>query len=142
MPNDLIYTVFGFLVGLIGIEIISIVIHRYLFHGPLWFLHKSHHTPRRGLWEWNDLFSLGFALLAIFCIWWGLKGHPVVLGLGLGISAYGMLYFAIHDAFVHRRFIPLRFEGRYLQAVRQWHRTHHQKSSKDGQGPYGLFLPY
>jgi len=25
-------------------EIISWILHKYLFHGPLWFIHKTHHA--------------------------------------------------------------------------------------------------
>ena len=35
--------------GFVGTEIFSIFLHRYIFHGLLWRVHKSHHEPRQGL---------------------------------------------------------------------------------------------
>ena len=32
--------------------------HKYLMHGPLWFLHESHHVPHRGGLEKNDWFAV------------------------------------------------------------------------------------
>ena len=29
-------------------EGVSYVAHRFVYHGFLWILHKSHHTPRKG----------------------------------------------------------------------------------------------
>ena len=34
--------------ALAGMELVAWVTHRYLMHGPLWFLHASHHRPREG----------------------------------------------------------------------------------------------
>ena len=28
--------------------------HKYLMHGPLWFLHSDHHTKEPGFFEKND----------------------------------------------------------------------------------------
>ena len=53
------------LAGFIGTELVSIPLHRYIFHGLLWEIHKSHHSPRHGPFEHNDLFSLFFATLSI-----------------------------------------------------------------------------
>ena len=34
--------------------------HKYVMHGFLWRWHKSHHEPRYGIFELNDLFSVIF----------------------------------------------------------------------------------
>ena len=31
--------------------------HKYVMHGFLWVWHRSHHTPRTGMFELNDLFA-------------------------------------------------------------------------------------
>ena len=42
-------------------EGVAWVLHKYVMHGFLWVLHKSHHEPRKGVWELNDAFGLFFA---------------------------------------------------------------------------------
>lgn len=55
----------AFIAGFIGIELFSIFFHKYVLHGPLWFIHKTHHKPQAKGLEWNDLVSLSFAIVAI-----------------------------------------------------------------------------
>lgn len=49
-----------FLVAFAGMEWVAYSTHRYLMHGPLWFLHRSHHRPREHWFELNDLFGVFF----------------------------------------------------------------------------------
>jgi beta-carotene 3-hydroxylase len=66
------------------------LMHRYLMHGPLWVLHESHHRPRQSAWfELNDLFGILFAIPSIVLIYLGTHGHPLLLAVGLGMTAYG-----------------------------------------------------
>jgi len=133
------------IVGFAGMEIISYLVHRYVFHGLLWKIHRTHHEASHAHFEWNDLFSLGFAALAIVLIVLG-SGHPLSdprFGIGIGISVYGLLYFIIHDLFTHRRFLPFSSNSRIMLLIRSAHNRHHQTAEKDGHEPYGLFLfPY
>ena len=46
-------------------ELFSIVAHKYIMHGFGWGWHKSHHEPRTGLFEKNDLYAVVFAGVAI-----------------------------------------------------------------------------
>jgi beta-carotene 3-hydroxylase len=138
--------VFGWLLaGFALMEIISYLVHRFLFHGVLWNIHESHHKPNHGLFELNDLFSLFFAAVSIWFIYTG-SGDPFsafYLGTGLGIAVYGLLYFIIHDLFTHKRFFPIKSENRVMRLVRRAHQRHHQDVGEKGQEPYGLFLfPY
>ena len=57
---------FAFAAGFVAMEYVAAAAHRYLMHGPLWALHRSHHAPghRRGV-QANDLFALLFAGVAI-----------------------------------------------------------------------------
>ena len=60
---------------------------------------------------------------------------------GIGMTLYGFLYFWIHDGLAHKRWSPPRFlRPRWAEIVKKNHRIHHQKATKDGQGPYGLFF--
>jgi beta-carotene 3-hydroxylase len=128
--------------GFFLIEVGSGMLHKYLFHGVLWFLHESHHRPRRDrLLEENDVFAVIFALIPL----WLMTGSPSVLdsprfAIGAGITLHGFFYFILHDLMTHRRWWPLNPRGRWIAAIVQAHRVHHQKASREGQGPWGLFF--
>ena len=128
----------GALVGFFGIELASIFIHKYLFHGWLWNIHRTHHKKRESVFEWNDLFSISFAGLSLILI---VMGSPFEKSVGWGITAYGMLYFYVHDILTHRRFFSWPCP-KWLELWRDAHRVHHQRADKEGQGPFGLFWPY
>jgi beta-carotene 3-hydroxylase len=127
-----------FLVALVGMEGVAWFTHRYLMHGPLWVLHRSHHEPRTGLFELNDLFAVFFALPSMALIWWGVDGgFWPALPLGVGMTGYGLIYVLFHDALVHERFrspIPLRLMKGLVQA----HRIHHAVHTKRGAVSYGF----
>ena len=133
------------LISFVGMEILSYVVHRYLLHGFLWRIHKTHHEAHHGIFEWNDVFSTLFALAAIVLIILGANdpfGDPR-FGLGVGITVYGILYFIVHDLFTHRRFIPFSSESGWMRLIRRAHQRHHQTADKAGNEPYGLLLfPY
>jgi beta-carotene 3-hydroxylase len=124
-------------------EGVAYLAHRYLMHGPLWFLHESHHVPGQGRFERNDWFGVAFSLPSIALIWLGTHGHPRLLWVGLGMAAYGLLYFVFHDVVVHRRVrLPMRPKGRYLRRIIQAHLIHHRTHDKDGAVSFGfLYAP-
>jgi beta-carotene 3-hydroxylase len=127
----------------IVMELLGWLMHRYLFHGPLWMLHKDHHLPNPGFFEKNDLFSSFFAVISMVLIIASaaLKTYGTPLALGLGMAIYGFFYFWIHDGLAHKRWTPPDFlKPRWAQLVKKNHRFHHQKVTKSGQGPYGLFF--
>lgn len=133
------------LLGFAGMEIVSYLVHRFLFHGLLWKIHKSHHEAHHGLFELNDLFSLFFAAVSVGLIWWGAEAplQSTAFPVGTGIAIYGLLYFVIHDLFAHKRFMPFKSDSKIMKLIRRAHRRHHQSAGKKGQEPYGLFLfPY
>jgi len=131
--------IIGILAGFIGLELSSILMHKYLFHGPLWFIHQSHHEKRKGVFEKNDLFSVFFTIVGLGLIFWGRVHSPFIWGTGLGVSVYGCIYFVIHDLMAHRRFYPLKTKLRWINFFVHDHRKHHQRVDKTGQGPWGLF---
>lgn len=133
------------LLGFAGMEIISYLVHRFIFHGILWQVHRSHHEPNHGLFEANDLFSLFFAGVSIYLIYQGMEMplESSSFAIGVGIAVYGLLYFVIHDLFAHKRFIPFKSDSKVMKLIRYAHQRHHQSIDQDGQEPYGLFLfPY
>lgn len=91
-------------------EFIARYLHKYFWHDfePGYRLHKSHHEPRVGPFEGNDLYAIMFALPAMYMCYWGFI-TPGWLGTisyasGLGITLYGNMYMFIHDGMVHKRF--------------------------------------
>jgi beta-carotene 3-hydroxylase len=133
-------TIALFLVTFFLMEAVAYFAHKYLFHGPLWFLHKSHHEPRKPGLEWNDLFGPFFAVIAIVLI--GGYAAPQYLDItrpiGAGMTLYGAVYFFIHDMYTHRRFWKIDLPGKWLASMRTAHRYHHSNIKKIGQEPFGF----
>ncbi len=48
-----------FLATLAGMEVFAWWAHKYVMHGWGWGWHKSHHEPRSGWFEKNDLYGGG-----------------------------------------------------------------------------------
>ncbi|MEL6616504.1 MAG: sterol desaturase family protein, partial [Bacteroidota bacterium] len=125
-------------------EVAAYVLHRWVFHGALWRIHRTHHDPehRHGRFEANDLFSLAFAALSASLMWSG-RAEPLAsaaFACGTGIALYGLLYFILHDLYAHRRFWPFTTKSPAAQAIKRAHGRHHQSLTREGQEPYGLFL--
>lgn len=118
------------------------LLHGKVWHRALWSVHRSHHEPRRGVFERNDVLSFLHAPIAIGLILYGCTGAPgplrdVAFGFGLGMTAFGVAYVLVHDGLVHQR-LPVSGLARipYLARVRDAHRVHH----RTGGPPFGLFL--
>ena len=126
----------GFLV-FVAMELVSYLAHRYVYHGIGWVFHKSHHSTREGPFELNDIFPMIFASISIGLILWGIEADASgVIAAAVGVSAYGMLYFFVHDLYIHRRIKSLPLRIPFLLAVKKAHAIHH----KYGGEPYGLLL--
>jgi beta-carotene 3-hydroxylase len=123
------------LVGVfVVMEGVAFLMHKHVMHGPLWVLHRSHHHPRASAWfEANDLFGIFFALPSMLLIHLGVRGQPLLLAAGLGMTAYGAAYFVFHDVIVHRR-VRTRFVPRsaYLRRIVRAHLLHHKTLTKHG----------
>ena len=115
--------------------------HKYVMHGFLWVWHRSHHEPRSGAFELNDLFAAVFATPAIVAIYVGVHGVPWLLPIGCGITAYGAVYALFHDGLVHRRYwSPFRAKSPFWKPLVQAHRIHHAVSTKEGCVSFGFLL--
>ncbi|MGD9904384.1 MAG: beta-carotene hydroxylase [Vicinamibacterales bacterium] len=131
------------LAALAGMEGVAYLTHRYLMHGPLWFLHRSHHVPHDGRLEWNDLFGVAFAVPSILLIHWGVQDGSWRLPVGVGMAGYGALYAVFHDVIVHRR-VALRGvpQWPYLRRIVRAHLIHHKTHGRDGAVSFGfLYAP-
>jgi beta-carotene 3-hydroxylase len=130
--------------ALVAMEGVAYVTHRFLMHGPLWFLHRSHHVPHDGRWERNDLFGIFFAVPSILCIKAGVDaGGSWLLPVGLGMTAYGAIYVVFHDLVVHRRMpLPHVPQWKYLRRIVLAHLVHHKTHGKHGAKSFGfLYAP-
>ena len=123
-------------------EGITWLTHKYVMHGFLWYLHRDHHQKGPGFFEKNDWFFVIFALpsmLLIFLgtvnnIWWE-------QAIGLGIMAYGLAYFLVHDVIIHQRFKWFsRSNNTYVKAIRWAHKMHHKHLGKHQGESFGMLL--
>lgn len=124
-------------------EILATLVHRHVMHGFGWGWHRSHHEPRTGRLEKNDLYAVAFAALA--CALMVLDGgrHGSTYWVGIGMTAYGVLYFFVHDWVTHQRWPWRRTPRRgYLKRLVQAHRLHHAVPGRDGAVSFGfLYAP-
>jgi beta-carotene 3-hydroxylase len=122
-----------------AMEGVAYLMHKYLMHGPLWILHESHHRRDKSRFELNDLFGVFFAVPSILLIYLGTHGFPLLLAIGLGMTAYGAIYFGFHDIIVHRRLTHgFRPKNRYLQRIIKAHHIHHATRDKYGAVSFGF----
>lgn len=130
-----------FLGTIAAMEGVAYAAHRWIMHGPGWFLHASHHRPRHGRFEANDLYAVIFAAPSIALIYMGVHGGWGVWAawVGAGIAAYGAIYFIFHDVIVHRR-VPHGYKGRsrYMKRIIQGHRLHHAVETKHDSIGFGF----
>jgi beta-carotene 3-hydroxylase len=137
----LMFAVLFILIGFALMEFSGWFIHKYIMHGPLWNIHKTHHEPSKSFFELNDLFSLLFGSVAIILIFLGVEKLDYRFWIGIGISLYGVLYFVIHDVLVHRRVKWFdRPKSNFLLGIFRAHQAHHATNKKDDAVSFGLFI--
>lgn len=140
----LLYT-FVTLFTVLCMEFVAWAAHKYLMHGWLWIWHEDHHKPqlKQGFFEKNDLFFLVFAIPSMFCYMFG-SFYPelrVLLFIGIGISIYGLIYFLIHDVYIHQRFKWFRqLDTKYSRAILRAHGAHHAIQEKEDGVSFGLLV--
>ncbi|XP_004496526.1 beta-carotene hydroxylase 2, chloroplastic [Cicer arietinum] len=127
----------------VGMEFWARWAHKALWHASLWHMHESHHRPREGPFELNDIFAIINAVPAIALLSYGFFNKGLVPGLcfgaGLGITVFGIAYMFVHDGLVHKRFpVGPIANVPYFRRVASAHQLHH--SDKFNGVPYGLFL--
>ena len=128
------------LVSFFAMEGVSYATHRAVMHsrrGMRW--HRSHHAPQKPGFEANDLFPvvfsvIGFTVFALSA--WGPR-LAALFWVGVGVTAYGIVYAVVHEIYIHER-LPIRLpRWRYLEWVKECHRIHHLFGGE----PYGMLLP-
>lgn len=125
-----------------AMEAVAYLVHRYVMHGFGWGWHRSHHEPRDGALERNDLYAVVFAVLSMILFALG-EVWPLLWWVGVGMAGYGIIYAIFHDGLVHRRIplLPVPRSG-YLKHLVQAHRLHHAVRERDGAVSFGfLYAP-
>jgi beta-carotene 3-hydroxylase len=131
----------AFLLGLVGMEGVAWLTHKYIMHGPLWVLHRDHHQPHDHALERNDLFAFFFASPAVLLMVLG--GGPATFWfwLGAGITGYGLAYMVFHDIIVHRRIkVSYKPGSRYMKRIIRAHKVHHKSLGKDDAEAFGFLF--
>lgn len=135
-----------FLVTYLLMECVTWCTHKFVMHGFLWYLHADHHQPKYAhIFERNDLFFVIFAIPSILLFYFGAEaGFDYKFFIGLGIFAYGLSYFIVHDIFIHQRFKLFKnTKNKYLIALRKGHKVHHKHLGKEHGECFGmLFVPF
>lgn len=126
-------------------EFVAWFAHKYVMHGFLWSWHEDHHNPlhKEGhFFEKNDRFFLVFAIpSALFYILGSATPHFWLFFVGVGISIYGLIYFLIHDVYIHQRFSWFRqLDNKYSRAILRAHGAHHAKQTKEDCESFGLLV--
>lgn len=137
-----VLNILAFLVTFFFMEFVAWFTHKYIMHGLLWVLHEDHHQPAPGFFEKNDTFFLIFAVPSAILMYLGvMNGYDVRLFIGIGIAAYGLAYFLVHDVFIHQRFRFFKHsKNSYLLALRKAHKVHHKHLNKEEGECFGMLL--
>ena len=141
-----VYHILLVLIAFVAMEGVAWFTHKYIMHGLFWKLHQDHHHKESaGFFEHNDFFFLIFALPGIAGLFWGMQ-HDFnwAFWCGLGITAYGLAYFLVHDIFIHQRFRIFRNSNNaYFKAIRRAHKMHHKHLNKEDGECFGmLWVPF
>jgi beta-carotene 3-hydroxylase len=116
------------IVAFAAMEPVTALTHRLVMHGFGWGWHRSHHQrPGSARWEANDLFPIVFAVIAMALFALG------QVAMGIGITAYGACYAAVHELAIHHRVGHVPTPRLLAEAHAEHHRT--------GRAPYGMLLP-
>jgi beta-carotene 3-hydroxylase len=141
--NDIFQNLLIVVGTIASMEVFANLMHRYVMHGFGWGWHRSHHEPRTGVWEKNDLYAIVFAAISIALFALDDMHFGAPFWIALGMTLYGVLYAILHDALVHRRFtVPflkaLVQRSRYLERLIQAHRIHHAVNVREGAVSFGF----
>ncbi len=133
---------FLFFLAFFGMEFVAWFSHKYIMHGFLWKLHKDHHRGTSTTLQNNDWFSIIFALPSFLFIFLGfLFENYLNVAVGFGMTAYGCVYFFVHDIFVHQRIKFLRdTTNPYMLALRRAHKSHHKSLEKENTESFGFII--
>jgi beta-carotene 3-hydroxylase len=130
---DLTAWILVMIITAFAMEGVAYALHKYVMHGIGWYFHESHHRPpgsKKGLLEKNDVYSIGFAVVAIILIFKGITNfNEPYFWIGMGLTLYGAGYAIFHDVIFHQRIRVKRPKSiRYLNRIIAAHEIHHRYS--------------
>src|SRR6187549_525424 len=124
-------------------EFVAWFTHKYVMHGFLWSLHKSHHTSHDHALERNDWFVVFFSVPSILLLYYFTLVTYSAYGIavGIGIICYGVFYVIFHDVIVHQRirWRPV-MQIKYLKRMIHAHYIHHSRHTKEGCEAFGFLI--
>lgn len=137
-----LFYIFVTLLTFLVMEGATWLIHRYVMHGFLWYLHEDHHKKYPGFFEKNDWFFFIFAIPSWLCIQFGMQSEAYwVVCIGVGLSLYGIAYFLVHDVIIHQRFKWFTHSSkRYVKVIRWAHKMHHKHLGKENGESFGFLM--
>ena len=108
--------------------------HKYVMHGFMWVWHRSHHEPRHGVFELNDLFAAVFATPAIVAIYFGVHGYAAAAaGRASGSPPTARSTPCSTTAWCTAATrSPLNGKSRFWKRLIQAHRIHHAVEHQGG----------
>lgn len=111
----------------VAMEGVAWLLHKYVMHGFLWYLHSDHHIPHNKKFERNDFFALVFGIPSWLFIMFGIMGGcDARLYIGIGITLYGVCYVLIHDGLIHHRInVFQKTKNTWLLTLKRGHLAHH-----------------
>ena len=126
-------------VTFVVMEPITYLLHRYVMHGFGLPWHRSHHRPRHGALERNDLYPVVIASATIVAMALGtlVPALHLLVPIGIGMTAYGATYLFVHDGYIHRRLPGLSARWPVFERLARAHAVHH----RFGEEPYGMLFP-
>lgn len=129
----------------LSMEFVAWFAHKCIMHGLLWDWHEDHHKPElseHSFYVKNDRFFLVFAIPSALAYILGTLTGPVwLLFIGIGISIYGLIYFLIHDVYIHRRFEWFeKLDNPYSKAIQRAHGAHHSRQNRKNCESFGLLV--
>ncbi len=128
-------------------EYLTYLLHKHVMHGFGWVWHDSHHQNPGGGIEKNDYYAVCFAIIAmgLFYLSTFEKNGLWILSIAIGLTAYGVLYFLVHDVLIHRRWpnaLYRKIQSPYIKRLIRAHAIHHKLKTKHGNEAFGfLYAP-
>lgn len=147
-PVEALFRTLSYLFVLLAVavlwEFVAWSMHKYIMHGPGWFLHADHHRPAGKGFRKNDVYVILFALVSFLCIYNGLLyGLPYLAAAGFGIALYSLCYVLFIEILFHRRvrWLKIPVKGAYMKMLAAANTLHHQVSTKEGARTFSFFWP-
>jgi beta-carotene 3-hydroxylase len=126
-----------------GMEFAAWFTHKFIMHGTMWNFHKDHHDhSNTGFFEKNDVFFLIYAIPSWLGIMFGsMNGFDFKFYIGIGILAYGLAYFLVHEVIIHQRFKWFsKSNNWYVKGIKRAHKIHHKNIGKYDSENFGMLI--